>query len=322
MNTSQSHSEGLAVFGLLLQALSRHDAELLRALCDEAVETLSSHRGAGSGRAHLQELFGPCASGEQFSLSASNLYFAGTLHNGRVSSYITGRITGSTHLDFGAVLLMDLGRAASEKDWQIRAIKLQLTWVIGDLSIRTAWRFPDHARIWQTGDPLPVIVSETDAPWHLYPDSQLQGDESTRLADTYARYSWGIDQADFGLLASCYTDDAAGTFRPLGPLSGRHAIVGVLKDFRRAWPMMQHYGEILASTIDGDRAAMIVGRLIPQERHAPGTHGAYYPLRLVRSGAQWKICWTEYRPGWFSPNDIDLTRLLAVTFSGEGDWAE
>lgn len=124
----------------------------------------------------------------------------------------------------------------------VSALKVQISWVEGDKELRPTWRFPAHERIWTIGDPLHVIVSEVDAPWHVYPDNLLRPDVKQEVEDTYARYSWGIDRADIGLLTGSYTEDAAGVFTPMGPLSGRHAIVGVQKDFRRAWPWMQHYG--------------------------------------------------------------------------------
>jgi len=322
LESSKAYQEAHEVFDLLIEAMQWPDAVLMDAVSIPKVDVRSSHRGELSGPDALAGIFGPFAEGEKLSLDATNVYLAGTERHARASAYLAVKLQGGTRLAFGAILVVDLAKTASHSGWTVSAVKLQITWVEGATTQRPSWSFPDHNRVWQVGDPLPVIVSEVDAPWHVYSESVLRPDEARGVADTYARYSWGIDQADFGLLASCYTEDAAGTFRPMGPLSGRHAILGVLKDFRRAWPVMQHHGEVLGSIIEGDRAAIIVGRLIPQAGQQDGAYGAYYPMRLVRDGSKWRIRWTEYRPGWFNRSTIDLPALLAATMSAEGDWAE
>lgn len=320
-DASQAYTDALDVFDRLIMSLIAADPEATAVLCDTGVTIRSSHKGDLTGPDALAGLFGPF-DGEAFSLKTTNVYLAGTATRARVSTYLAGNLQDGRRLAFGGVGVVDLVRDGPEDPWMVAALKFQITWVEGDTALRRDWCFPDHARVWQRGDALPVIVSELDAPWHLYPDSALRSSEARMLVDTYARYSWGIDQADFGLLASCYTPDAAGTFQPLGPLSGRDAIIGVLKDFRRAWPMMQHHGEVLGSIVEGDRAAIIVGRIIPQAGQPDGVYGAYYPMRLQRDGKAWRIGWTEYRPGWFDRNAIDLPALLAATMSGEGDRQE
>ncbi|MCJ9720370.1 nuclear transport factor 2 family protein [Agrobacterium sp. SHOUNA12C] len=320
--SAMAHQAGLATIDSLLQALRTGDTDALKALSTSSVSAQASHRGHLAGPVEIAAMFGPFAKMQEMHLSSSNVYLAGTMTRARGSGYLAGRVIDTKELSFGVVFVVDLTREFSTDPWKISGLKVQLTWTEGVKELRPDWTFPVHEKIWTEGDPLPVIVSEVDAPWHVHPNNELQTSDVRDVEDTYARYSWAIDQADFGLLTGCYTEDAAGTFRPMGPLSGRHAIIGVLKDFRRAWPWMQHYGQVLGSVIEGDDAAIIVGRTIPQSNLERGMFGAYYPMRLRRSGALWRITWTEYRPGWFRSADVDMDKLLAVTMSGEGDWAQ
>jgi hypothetical protein len=317
-----AHETGIVTIERMVAALCGDGAVDMGMLADSSVNATTSHRGSLSGPNAVGGMFGPASSPQAFDLHSSNVYLAGNLTQARGSGYLAGHLSGASRLSFGAIFIVDLARNDASADWRISALKIQLTWIEGDRSLRPDWTYPVHEKVWQIGDPLPVIVSELDAPWHVYPDNLLRAGVVRDVEDTYARYSWGIDQADFGLLISSYAEDAGGTFSPMGPLTGRHAIVGVQKDFRRAWPWMQHYGEVLGSHVEGDTAAMIVGRAIPQAGRNADEFGAYYPLRLRRDGPLWRIVWFEYRAGWFSRRDTDIDKLLALTLSGEGDRPE
>ena len=303
----------------LVAALKTGDGARLAPVSHSSIRALTSHRGSLNGVSCVAGLFGPFVDRQKLDLMLTNIYFANDGMSGRASAYMIGDISGSTILTFGAALIADMCRNQGDSHWLINQVKMQLTWIEGDADLRSQWTFPILERHWRTGDPQPVIVSELDAPWWLYPKSTRGSDDATQVADVYARYSWGVDQADIGLLSSCFAPEAAGTLRPLGYLTDRHAIVGVIKEFRKAWPVMQHYAKVLGTTTDGDTAAMIVGRIIPQHHREPDVYGAYYPIRLRRQNDEWTIVWIEYRPGWFSSKDIDLGRLLFETLSGEGD---
>ncbi|MEC5319255.1 hypothetical protein VSX61_09920 [Brenneria populi subsp. brevivirga] len=94
----------------------------------------------------------------------------------------------------------------------------------------------------------------------------------------------------------------------MGALQGRHEIIGQQKSFRRHWPWMQHFADALCLELesDGRHARTIVGRIIPErpvDETGRNLYGAHYQLRLEEDG-QWRICWFDYRPGWFPDNDI------------------
>lgn len=63
-----------------------------------------------------------------------------------------------------------------------------------------------------------------------------------QMLDVIARYAWGYDTADFGMVADAFTEDATsggavtGTEVRWGPMQGRAEIVRVLENIRKAQP--------------------------------------------------------------------------------------
>ncbi|WP_251977542.1 nuclear transport factor 2 family protein [Salinicola avicenniae] len=211
---------------------------------------------------------------------------------------------------FGNVMRLRL--AWCGEDWKITEILLSVVWVEGDTQALTDWKLPPGQQGWRPGDAPPTLVSELDSPWAVMPDNQVQASEVEKIADTYSRYAWGIDQNDIALFKTTYTNDASGLFPPLGPLSGLHEIVGSLKAFRRLWPWMQHHGEPLKITLadDGQQAEMWVGRRIPGRwvnEQDERLYGAHYRLELVKDDGLWKFRWSEYVPGWFDDTALPFT---------------
>jgi len=121
------------------------------------------------------------------------------------------------------------------------------------------------------------------------------------------------------LFVDCFTDDAAGDFNPMGIIEGRHAIVSTFKEFRRPWPWMQHFADVLKISVNEAEgtAKMIVGRIIPERSHlSDGTplYGAHYRMRLRRQREGfWQITWSEYNPGWLVPMMLQNSNVEAIT---------
>jgi hypothetical protein len=96
------------------------------------------------------------------------------------------------------------------------------------------------------------------------PAAKVAGSAQDEVAEVFMRYIWAMDQADFGQMRDTLTEDIAGAFPPIGDLKGRHEVMGQLKDFRQAWPWMQHFCVPLRIDINGDQAQMLLGRVIAQ----------------------------------------------------------
>lgn len=228
-----------------------------------------------------------------------------------VTFYVYG-IVRRTHTDalvFGATATGHI--KATEARLHFTDIKFSVNWLEGNTSLLSGWKQPRGNRYWQPGDPEKVIVSELDAPWHLYRNLTEPGSEEELVKQSYARYSWAIDQADFTLLGQQFSADAYGNFTPMGELSGKHQIIATMKEFRQPWPWMQHFGEGLKVDFNPDKtqATLIVGRLIPQQYLTvldARKYGAHYQLKMIKTDNTWKIKYFSYNPGWFS----DLAEIL------------
>lgn len=201
------------------------------------------------------------------------------------SAYVYGLFSdGQRHLLFGASVILKFQFREAHDRWLLTAARVNINWCRGDVALVPHWRLAPSDAGWQLGDPAPVIVSELDSPWALIGAGLPSGGKDT--------------------------EDAAGGFAPIGALQGRHAIVGQLKSFRRQWPWMQHFADVVRLELEGDgrHARMIVARIIPErpvDASGKAVYGAHYQIRVRQEGdGQWRICWSDYRPGWFTAEDI------------------
>ncbi|WP_313659896.1 nuclear transport factor 2 family protein [Pseudomonas coleopterorum] len=263
-----------------------------------------------NGREFIIALQQDRAESEMLSLTTTNHFIGGGGTEAVFSCYVYGQIRSDikrSKCRFGITVKGALKKNGGA--WQLDSLLVSLNWITGDHSLASHWKLPPGDRGWRIGDSVPTIVSELDSPWLKFPLSMPGGAIDEDIADTFARYSWALDQADMQLLADCFTADAAGEFQPMGVIEGRHAIIGSFKEFRRPWPWMQHFAKVLEIKADEGLgvAEMIVGRVIPENSQAEdGTafYGAHYRMRLRRKfEGFWQITWSEYRPGWFSAQD-------------------
>lgn len=312
MNQIISRADAL---GFLEQFRRRWEAgrwEDANAILSSSVKLRSSHKGTVEGEDSVVAAFSEDKRSERhLNLVMSNFYAA---DNGQgmamVSAYLYGEVAPKRKLIpatlFGAVVRLTLKPVGIE--WKISELLINISWVEGDSNLLSGWTLPPGQQGWRPGDAPPTLVSERDSPWACIPDNKIVSTVEEQIAESYSRYSWGIDQNDFGQFKTCYTEDAKGEFPPLGPLSGHHSIVGSLKEFRRHWPWMQHYGVPLKITLspDGETAEMWTGRLIPghiKNQQGDWMYGAHYRIELRKEHTLWKFSWSEYVPGWFSENN-------------------
>ncbi len=219
---------------------------------------------------------------------------------------------------FGSALVMHFRRETTS--WVIEKIRLQVNWSHGEPELMSHWKNTPNEQGWDLAKEPPVLISEVHSPWALMPNAPVADDLSQALAELYARYSFAVDQNDIGLLATTYTQDIEGGFAPAGNFSGYDQVISLLKNFRHLAAVWQHFARIVRIEDEGDgqHAKMIVARIIPERpvsENGDPIYGAHYQLR-VRKGTdgQWRVCWTDYRTGWFSEQNIpafDIGRATA-----------
>lgn len=309
MNPIISRADALGFLEYLRCGWQTGDWEADDRYLADSLTLRSSHKGLLKGKnAVVSALKEDTAFGSHFNLVTSNYYAAddgqGTV---MVSAYLYGEVSPDIKRPpvalFGAVVRVTL--QANDNGWRITNVLINISWVEGDTRYLANWVLPAGQQGWRPGDAPPALVSELDSPWACIADNRIKATEEEQIEEAYSRYAWGIDQNDFGQFRTCYTEDARGEFPPLGSLNGLHSIVGSLKEFRRHWPWMQHYGVPLKITLatNGTTAEMWVGRLIPgQFKNSQGEwmYGAYYRIELSKEDNLWKFTWSEYVPGWFS----------------------
>jgi hypothetical protein len=138
----------------------------------------------------------------------------------------------------------------------------------------------------------------------------VSGDLADRLAinqvlDTYAR---GIDDRDWDLVLSVFTDDAFLDYTAFsGPKGPRDDVIMWVQDMLTEFVMSQHLITNRLITIDGDDAVVVAELLaimgMPGEK--PGKMsmmqtGGQYHDRLVRTSEGWKIAKRTCDRGWLA----------------------
>lgn len=198
----------------------------------------------------------------------------------------------------------------SDEVWRCEEIRLAMNWSHGGRAIMPHWSALPGQSGWRFGDAPPVLVSELHSPWRLLPNMARATSLENAMADLYAKYAFAVDQNDFALLSSVYSQDISGGFAPMGELQGRDQVVGMLKSFRHLAPFWQHFAQVVRLEVeeDGQHARMIVARIMPErpwDEQGNKIFGAHYQLRTrLQEDGQWRICWTDYRPGWFSIRNL------------------
>jgi hypothetical protein len=290
-------------------AWSRADWQGLESALDADSLLTSSQHGLGRGHVAWRGMLQGDAAASEWMRTSNHATLVGSDGRAVASAYAIGLLaSGTQRFLFGASVVLKFAFRGAPRHWSLIDVRIGVNWCKGEHALVSHWRKPPDDAGWQVNDEPPTIVSELDSPWAFVGEALPQADPHEALRELYSKYAWAIDQGDIALLSDCYTDDAAGGFSPLGRLQGRHAIVGQQKSFRRHWPWMQHFADVLRiePEADGRHARMIVARIIPErpvDETGRALYGAHYQLRARNDDGRWRICWFDYRPGWFTADD-------------------
>lgn len=278
-----------------------------------ASTTLVSHQhGMQRGCAAITAALSKDTAAGQITGRTSNSFVAIDKNQAACSLYLFGSLNEPNNepFQFGATLLFEL-KKTSLSDWCFEIIRLAINWTSGPApdGLKYWGKLPQQQG-WQFGDRPPVIVSELHSPWQRLPAASPPDELKVALQDLYNRYAFAVDQNDIALLATTYTEDVHGGFAPMGYLNGREAVIGMLKSFRHLAPFWQHFADVVKVERENapQYARMIVARIIPQypvDQNGNKIYGAHYQLRVrMEEDAQWRICWSDYRPGWFYADEL------------------
>lgn len=185
-----------------------------------SVRLVSSHRGTVSGRENVTALLqNDFADLDNVSVTLTNTverqndkdYVASAYLHGQASRTGSGR---HNPVRFGGTVVMRAG--TDEAQPVIHTLHLQIHWTSGARQLLSGWQLPAEESGWHQGFPPVAIISELDAPWHIVPENHRATGDEQEVIDIWYRYAWALDQADFTLFSTCFSENAAGNFTPPG----------------------------------------------------------------------------------------------------------
>lgn len=327
MNTPHMRVELRRLVDAFFVAWAGNDWQTLRQHVSGDAVLLSNQHGKAFGPTDIFAALGTDAGVAPMRIRISNRYMATQEDHASACAYALADRQGMAgHSLFGATVIFAFTR--QNDVWKVAEVRLSVNWYRGEIREVSHWHNVPNDAGWTLGDPPPVIVSEVDSPWARIAHSDLTCTAEEALPGLFTRYAFALDQGDFALLADCLAIDVEGSIPPLGHLSGRHELIGKLKSFRRHWPWMQHFADVPLIEVDpGDRSArMLVARITPERQKdmvGGRIYGAHYQIHADReSDGHWRICWIDYRPGWFAldqlppmdprPDMPSVTRVLSA----------
>lgn len=127
--------------------------------------------------------------------------------------------------------------------------------------------------------------------------------DKLEIHELLARYARGVDDKDWELYRSVFTDDAFIDYSSAGFVAGpRDEVVAALSQAFAAMPWSQHYITNVEIAVDGDTAA--VRAMFYNPMHLPGmadssSCGGYYFHDMVRTADGWKSQRLVEQNRWF-----------------------
>ena len=121
------------------------------------------------------------------------------------------------------------------------------------------------------------------------------GDADVRrdVSDVLVRYATGIDQRDWALLRTCFTEDCDADYGDIGVWHGGSEITAWMEEMHTPLgPTLHRITNQAVSTIDANRVAArcYVDALILGPDGKPAAHACgFYDDELVRTDDGWKI---------------------------------
>lgn len=303
MTSIATRDQLLRALDAVAAVLKGEAQELPAELFADDMQFFTSHRGTHQGRhgvdAALRGSLLPV-----FEVELANRVTLGDARRATASAYVVGRRTSESQtVLFNGVLVLHLEPHGDRA--VVTELRFQLNSVEGAAGALADWTLPVAYRQWKPGDAPAVVSSELDAPWHRVVHNTMALSDEEQMAQAWFRYAWGLDQADYALLAQSFTPGARAGLPPMGTLEGQRMLVTTLKAFRMPWPWMLHAGTPIAIEHEpGSPAArMVLGRLIPgRMRLEDGRrlYGAHYQLQLVQADGDWRLHDMDYHEGWVS----------------------
>lgn len=201
--------------------------------------------------------------------------------------------------EYGGKYLLDW--TFENDEWMINEIWYDLDWVKGNTSYVKDWNLIDYTIY---SGHKPMINSEYDSPWASIPVNDEELSDEEQIIENMFKYSFGLDNCDWTLHASSYTEDVCFHRGPTVDAINAKQLINNFKNTSHKESALEHAIKIVKVDVDGDEATLYGSRIEP---HRLGSkvlcrmtlqnnfYTAKYVNKLRKVDGQWKMYDLDYK---------------------------
>ncbi|WP_368756825.1 nuclear transport factor 2 family protein [Enterococcus avium] len=306
-------------FEVFLEAVKNGDQEKISSLISEECVADLSINGTHKGAKNVAKAFewkGPKLDEKKFTVT--NFVCRTKDHFAQQSAYIQVLLghyeNGFLYpFEFGGEMVLSYEN--KEDQWEITSIKFDMAWEKGNTYFAKEWKFIDYT---QHKGGNNTIVSEYDAPWRVIPETDEEISDVEKIADSFSRYAWGLDNTDFNISKSCFTEDVY-AIMPHDNYSGSRQLISFFKNVNHKEAAVQHAARIVDISFNDqkDQAVVEMFRIEPHRLgskvlNKENVHYNFYSARylcdMVKENGEWKFKKIDYKAKVFFeiPEDASM----------------
>lgn len=194
-------------------------------------------------------------------------------------------------------------------EWKIKEIRYDMDWEKGNTYFAKDWNFIDY-KIYAGHKPM--ISSEYQSPWAVILENDEELTEEEKIMENMFKYSFGLDNCDWALHHSSYTDDIIFYAGNSVMESGACNLINNFKNTSHKEPALEHAIKIVDIQINGDEAVLYGYRIEPHRLGSKNLnrdtlHQSFYSAKyknlLKKVDGEWKMYEIHYQSGVFFEND-------------------
>lgn len=193
----------------------------------------------------------------------------------------------------------------TEDGWKISSIKYDLDWEKGNTAFAKGWKLLDYKLY---AGHRALICSEFDSPWSVISVNDEELTDEEQIIENMFKYSFGLDNCDFSLHHTSYTDDVVFYAGDKVMEAGARNLINNFKNTAHKEHALEHAIKIVDVQINGDEAILYGYRVEPHRLGSKNLnrdtmHQSFYSAKyknlLKRIDGEWKMYELHYQPGVF-----------------------
>ena len=204
----------------------------------------------------------------------------------------------------------------TEQGWKISAIKYDLDWEKGNTAFAKGWKLLDYKLY---AGHRAMICSEFDSPWAAIPINDEELSDEEQIKEIMFKYSFGLDNCDFHLHHSSYTDDVIFYAGANIMESGARNLINNFKNTAHKEHALEHAIKIVDIQINENEATLYGYRVEPHRLGSKNLnrdtmHQSFYSAKyrnLFRKiDGEWKMYELHYQAGVFFEIDEEQKHFV------------